>query len=76
MEKSLEVMVKMLDMHGLRYRMEGKKFLYGETASNMTKPATQQDSLVRCLITQNMSAYALLVSEPFFSFVPLMLVAI
>ena len=45
MEKSLEVMVKMLDMHGLRYRMEGKKFLYGETASNMTKPATQQDSL-------------------------------
>ena len=25
MEKSLEVIVKMLDMHGLRYRIEGKK---------------------------------------------------
>ena len=46
MDKSFEGMAKMLDMHGLRHRMDKKKSFYEETSSiSITMPATQQDNL-------------------------------
>ena len=63
-------MAKMLDMLGLSGR---KKSLCGKTASSFTKPATQH---AMPLLFTIMSAYALLLVSEYFSFIPLMLVAV